>query len=156
MAILKLLLTPVQNIGLYDRVIRGSIAALLIVLSFYDLKTGSLVGWHVYVILLSIYPALTSILGWDPLYSLFNVRSCGGSRFNQCGTFPFEMDSALGHNPSVDSDQEFDHSMSSVHQHDALPPPKSIVSYKTLTRILIFATVILTIAVIATMYWGPG
>jgi len=150
-------LGTVQNLGLNDRVIRGVIAALMIGLPSLDLALGGILGgifgWHGYVILLSIYPALTAILGWDPLYSLFQIRSCGVALHNQCGTFPYQVADALGRNPVVDKGYEFDHSLSSVpQQHDT--GRRDAMTSKTQNRWLILATVILTLAVIAYMFGG--
>ena len=108
-------LLPVQNLGLTDRIVRGVIAVLMLGLPLYDLAYGSLFTWHGYVILLGIYPSLTTILGWDPIYALFKLRTCGLSQRNQCGTFPYEVDAALGHNPIPDKGYEFDHSLYSTH-----------------------------------------
>lgn len=96
-------LRTMRNVGFIDRILRGVIAVLVIGL---PLAYGGSFSWHGYVILLGIYPALTAILGWDPLYALFNVRSCGSSQRNQCGTFPFEVKAALGRNISVDKDHD--------------------------------------------------
>lgn len=144
-------LPTVQNLGLYDRIIRGVIAALMIGLPPLNLINGGLFDWHGYVMLLGIYPALTAILGWDPIYALFNIRSCGGTARNACGTFPYEVDAAMGHNPTVDKDHEFDHSMSSAHMHDTFR--RGAVTLKTQYRLLTLVTVILTIAVIAYLTW---
>jgi hypothetical protein len=140
-------LSTVQNLGLNDRIIRGLIAALMIGLPPLNLVNGGLFDWHGYVMLLGIYPAITAILGYDPFYVLFNVRSCGNTQRNQCGTFPFEVDAALGHNPIVHKDYEFDHSLSPDYQQGALRG--NAMTLKTQSRLLTLASVILTIAVIA-------
>ena len=70
-------------------------------------------------ILFAIYPLMTTMMGWDPLYQLFGARSCtveGGRQ--QCGTFPYEVDAALGHDPKPD--QSHDHSLTGSH-HEARP-----------------------------------
>lgn len=144
-------LLPIQNLGLTDRIIRGMIAVLLIGLPTLDLANGAVFDWHGYAILLGTYPALTSILGWDPFYALFNVRSCGYEPRNQCGTFPYEVDAALGHNPTVDKDHEFDHSLSTAHRYGTW---KNALNTKTQNRLLILSTVILALAVFVYTYWG--
>ncbi len=148
-------LRTIQNIGFVDRIIRGVIAVLVIGLPPLALVFGGSVSWHGYVILLGIYPALTAILGWDPFYVLFNVRSCGSSRRNRCGTFPFEVNAALGRNTSVDKDHNFDHSMSAVHLHD--PAWKDgTLSAKNRNRALAISTGILALAVIAYLTMQMG
>ena len=108
--------TTVQNIGLVDRMIRffggGAMLAwgcLALVMSDNNL-TGAIVA------LLSVYPLMTTIMGWDPIYQMFGARTCNleGGR-NACGTFPFEVDSAVGHDPKPMHD--FDHSLAGSH-HD--------------------------------------
>jgi len=118
-------LLTVQNLGLYDRLTRVVLAALMIGVPAFDLVyRDSILGWHAYLILLSIYPALTAILGWDPFYSLFKIRSCA---IAQAGTFPYQVSDALGHHPLVDKEYEFDHSLSSDPHKDTV-----LVGAKTL------------------------
>lgn len=152
MATLTQRLRPVQNLGLNDRVIRGVIAVFMIALPILDLARGGMFGWHGYVILLAIYPALTAILGRDPLYSLFKVRTCGGADGKQCGTFPYEVEAALGNQPKVDKGQEFDHSMAAVREHEGTN--QEAIPSKTQNRLLIIATIILSIAVLIWVYLG--
>lgn len=144
-------LPTVQNLGLYDRIIRGVIAALMIGLPPLNLINGGLVDWHGYVILLGIYPALTAILGWDPFYALFNIRSCGGTERNACGTFPFEVEAAMGNHPTVDKDHDFDHSLTEANKHAA--PKGNAMPLRTQHRLLTLATAILTIVIIGYMFW---
>lgn len=107
-------LRAVQNVGLMDRLIRAVIGAALVLYPMWDLQQGAMFSWHGLAFLLSTYPMLTAILGWDPVYQLFEVRSCGQSRRNQCGTFPYEVDAAVGHRPIPDRSHRYDHSLSSA------------------------------------------
>jgi hypothetical protein len=109
-------IAPVQNIGLTDRMVRffggGAVMAVgclwLLAGGYNNLATG--------IILLSIYPLMTTIMGWDPLYQLFGARTCSlKAGQNVCGTFPFELDAALGNNPKPVHD--YDHSLAGSH-HD--------------------------------------
>ena len=63
-------------------------------------------------ILLAVYPLMTTMMGWDPIYQLFGARSCSieGGR-NQCGTLPYEVDAALGHKPQPTEGYEYDRSL---------------------------------------------
>ena len=144
-------LPTVQNLGLYDRSRRRVIAALMIGLQPLNLINGGLFDWHGYVMLLGIYPALTAILGWDPIYALFNIRSCGGTARNACGTFPYEVDAAMGHHPTVDQDHDFDHSLTEAHKHAI--SLGNVMPLRTQYRLLTLITVILTIAIIAYLTW---
>jgi hypothetical protein len=103
---------PAENIGLIDRMVRffgggalmtfGVLSALL---TQHDVVSAV-------AILLAVYPLMTTVMGWDPFYQLFGLRSCTleGGR-NQCGTLPYEVDSALGNEPKPDQGFEYDHSL---------------------------------------------
>jgi len=101
----------VQNLGWLDRVLRFAIGAVLLALPCYLMVSGIMeVKWYlVGAMLLSVYPLLTSVIGIDQIYNFFNVKSCGTSPRNQCGSFPYEIDAALGHNPIPDS--KIEHSL---------------------------------------------
>jgi Inner membrane protein YgaP-like, transmembrane domain len=111
-------MAPAENIGLVDRMVRffgggalmtyGVISALL---------TGHTVVSAV-AILLAVYPLMTTMMGWDPIYQLFGARTCSlEAGRHQCGTLPYEVDSALGHDPRPDEGYEYDHSLAGSH-HD--------------------------------------
>ena len=75
----------------------------------YQMEVNVVVAWYAsYSMLFSIYPLLTAIIGVDAFYSWANIRSCGGSERSQCGTFPYEVDAALGRHPIPDNDLEHD------------------------------------------------
>lgn len=103
-------LGALQNVGLWDRVLRVIIGSGLIAVVLFDLYQHVDVGWHAYLPIIAIYPMLTGILGFDPLYSSFNYRTCDSSMRNRCGTFPFEVEAALG--KDVKCDQGYDCSLS--------------------------------------------
>jgi len=105
----------VQNMWLVDRTLRFVIGGLLLgsVAGYLQTTDSTMLDWHAYIGLLSIYPFITAILGWDPFYHLFNAKTCGTEGRNQCGTFPYEVDAALGKNAKPD--KEFDHSSSGSH-----------------------------------------
>jgi hypothetical protein len=106
-----------QNLGWLDRCMRVLVGAALIGVCMYVFEAG--VTWPAYLALVAVYPLLTGMIGYDPLYEIFAVRSCGVSERNQCGTFPFEIDAALGHHPMPTSDIE--HSL----EHSRHMPRKS-------------------------------
>lgn len=96
----------VQNLGWIDRSLRMIIGWAIIAVAYADLSQGAMVGWHSYALVVSVYPILTALIGWDPLYSTKNLKSCDTSQHNQCGTFPFEIKSALGLQPSCRADSD--------------------------------------------------
>ena len=103
----------VQNLGWLDRVIRVVIGVAFVSVPCYYLFSGQSASWYTYLMLLAVYPLMTGMLGRDLLYDLFKVKSCGASERNQCGTFPYEIDAALGRHPIPDSDVE--HSLERSH-----------------------------------------
>ncbi len=110
----------VQNIGLADRMLRffgggalfaGGVLGMVV--------SGGASLWSALAIILSVYPLMTTMMGWDPLYQMTGARTCSleGGR-NQCGTFPYEVDAALGHEPRPEAGQEYDRSLTAAH-HEA-------------------------------------
>jgi len=111
----------VQNLGWLDRVIRTFVAAaMLAVPSYFMITQGMVNGWFFYLMLFSVYPALTAIVGYDILYEWIGTKSCGTSERNPCGTFPYEIDAALGRHPIPDSNLE--HSLSTAHHDRNITP----------------------------------
>lgn len=105
----------VQNLGLLDRTLRLLLGALLlgapaVHLVMYD---AMFAWWHGLSMLVSVYPAMTGWLGWDPMYQAINYKTCDLSDRNRCGTMPYQVDAALGHNPVADND--YDHSIAGSH-----------------------------------------
>lgn len=109
-------IVPVENIGLVDRMVRFFAGGALMVFGVYSALTTSHDVVSAAAILLAVYPLMTAMLGWDPFYNLIGGRSCNlvGGR-NQCGTLPYEVDAALGHNPHPDEGYEYDHSLVGSH-----------------------------------------
>ena len=106
----------VQNMGLIDRVLRLLIGMALVGGSYYlvvhaGLKTEMFAA---YLFAVSLYPIFTGMFGWDPLYAIFNGRTCSDSGRHQCGTLPYQWRVMIGHAPRYcDSDAE--HSLESCH-----------------------------------------
>ena len=102
----------IENMGWLDRIIRMIVGTAMLIVPIIVLamnamrldEGGSVAGWWYVVMLVALYPFWTCSIGWDPIYSLFNVRTCGGSEKNPCGTFPYEVDAAVGHHPIPDSE----------------------------------------------------
>lgn len=105
----------IQNLGWLDRVLRFTIGVVLLAMPCFLILSGAMeTTWYlVGSMLLSVYPLMTSIIGVDQFYRFMGVKSCGTSDRNQCGTFPYEIDAALGHKPIPDSDVE--HSLERSH-----------------------------------------
>jgi len=113
MKLLREKLGVLQNLGWLDRVARVLVGTAALAYPLFLISTNDEVQsqWVWYSMLTSIYPWLTGILGYDPIYALFNIRTCGGSERNPCGTFPYEVDAALGRNPIPNG--EVEHSLES-------------------------------------------
>jgi hypothetical protein len=113
-------IAPVENIGLVDRMVRFFGGGALMAFGVFTALTTTHDLVSAGAILLGVYPLMTTMMGWDPIYLLFGARSCTveGGR-NQCGTLPYELDSALGHNPKPREGYEYDHSMTGAHQNSA-------------------------------------
>lgn len=112
---------PAENIGLLDRMVRFFGGGALMT---FGVLSAVLTGHDVIsavAILLAVYPLMTTIMGWDPIYHLLGARTCtleGGRQ--QCGTLPYEVDSALGHAPKPQEDYAYDHSLTAA-QHETKP-----------------------------------
>ena len=108
-------LEPIQNLGLIDRVVRAILATVFLggAIAHLMLYGTFITPVHGLVMVLSIYPALTSIVGWDPFYQMIGGKSCGIGERNQCGTLPYEIDAALGHHPIPKNHS--DHSLAGSH-----------------------------------------
>ena len=103
----------VENMGFYDRVIRALIGVAMnipIVIYLFQLPTSPQAfdpnGPQFYVSAASFYFLLTSLMGWDPFYAMFKVKSCGGSGRNRCGSFQYQTEAAMGNNPKTDKNYE--------------------------------------------------
>lgn len=94
--------------GWLDRVLRVLAGIAMLGYPVFLLQTSESVPaqWPFYSMILSIYPWLTGIIGVDPIYKMFGIRTCDNAGRNACGTFPYEIDSALGNKPIPKSDEE--------------------------------------------------
>lgn len=97
----------IHNLGLRDRGIRFAIGALLLAPALAA-ATGMVLApsgpqldaWVVGMIIAAVYPLMTAMIGVDPIYRLFGVRSCGDSGTNQCGTLPYQLKARKGEAPA--------------------------------------------------------
>jgi len=114
MRVVRSKLGLVENMGFYDRVIRALVGLAMnvpIIIYLADLPRSPVSpfdpnGPQFYVSVVSFYFLLTAMLGWDPFYSLFKVKSCGGSGRNRCGSFQYQTAAAMGQNPQSDKNYE--------------------------------------------------
>jgi hypothetical protein len=122
-----------ENLGWLDRLLRFiagtafiSVSATYLFLSTTTptwLNKSEPMNWPYILMIIAIYPFLTAILGRDPIYSFLGVRSCGNSPKNPCGSFPFELDAAMGNKPVPES--EIEHSLSTSHHEHKSHAKKS-------------------------------
>jgi hypothetical protein len=110
-------LVPIQNLGLADRFIRFFGGGALLAIGVVTLTIAEIASiWSAVAILLSVYPLMTTVMGWDPFYQMMGTRTCSVEEGRtQCGTFPYEMDAALGHNPHPEEGYEYDRSLGAAH-----------------------------------------
>lgn len=107
-------LGAIQNVGLLDRCLRVALGILMLGVVLMDLYFQVELGWHVYLAILAVYPLMTGILGVDPFYSIGAFRTCDTSARNRCGTFPFEVEAAMG--KKVSCNEGYDCSLSGHHR----------------------------------------
>lgn len=62
-----------KNMGNTDRIIRLSVAGILALLWFQNMVTGT---WGIVMLAFAAVFALTGIVGFCPLYTLFGINSC--------------------------------------------------------------------------------
>jgi len=62
-----------NNMGPADRITRLILAAIIAVLYFANIITGT---WGIVLLILAAVFVLTSFMGFCPLYSLFGVNTC--------------------------------------------------------------------------------
>lgn len=108
MKLLREKLRVVQNMGWLDRVLRVLAGIAMLGYPFFLLVTteSAPAQWPFYSMILSVYPWLTGIIGVDPIYKVFGIRTCDNAGRNACGTFPYEVDAALGNKPISKSEEE--------------------------------------------------
>lgn len=108
MELIRKKLGVVQNMGWLDRVLRVLVGIVMLGYPIFLLLTTESVSeqWPFYSMILSIYPWLTGIIGVDPIYKMFGARTCDNASGNACGTFPYEVDAALGNKPIPKNDEE--------------------------------------------------
>lgn len=117
----------VQNLGLTDRVVRFVLGAMLLapgLLAATALLTATgpqLNAWLVTLMAVSVYPLMTAMIGVDPLYRAFGMRSCGDSGTNQCGTLPYQMKARKGEAPAF-CETDDTHSLETCHDEPQEKP----------------------------------
>ena len=112
-------LNVVQNLGLADRMIRMGLGTALLAGGAVSMFSHSGLTWEPYAMLISIYPLMTCLLGWDPFYAAVDGRTCSleGGR-NACGTFPYEVDAVMRGDELVPH-TDYDHSLYDAHHESA-------------------------------------
>ncbi len=118
-----------QNLGLVDRILRVVIGFGMLlggaayVMMGEGFSSFAAVEPSVLVLMLaSVYPTLTGILGMDPIYLLLGIRSCSDNGRNECGTLPYQIKAAMGTAPENCNPND-QHSLEGCHE-DPEPLPK--------------------------------
>ena len=65
------------NMGRNDRLIRTGLAAVIAILYFSNVITGT---WAVVLLVVAFVFALTSLVSFCPLYTLLGMNTCGRDR----------------------------------------------------------------------------
>lgn len=118
----------VQNMGLVDRAARFLIGGALVgvALDYYEMKHPPIgPGLQLLMVGISVYPLMTAMIGWDPFYALFHVRSCSGSGRNQCGTLPYQVKAMIGRAPKYCEISD-EHSLEACHDSPEERPRHAI------------------------------
>jgi len=82
-----------ENLGVIDRTMRLIIGFSLIVPLIVNINVFSpaLMSGLPFAVVAMFYLLLTSMMGWDPFYALISKKSCGGSGWNSCGSYPHQL-----------------------------------------------------------------
>lgn len=82
-----------ENLGVIDRTLRLIIGFSLIVplIVTINVLSPALMSGLPFAIVAMFYLLLTGMMGWDPFYALVNKKSCGGSRWNSCGSYAHQL-----------------------------------------------------------------
>lgn len=66
---------PIKNLSLIGRIIRFFIGGAMYAVGWYMIVDWGYVFYGIVVSLVSAYPLMTAMLGWDPLYQLTGSRA---------------------------------------------------------------------------------
>jgi len=112
----------IHNIGIIDRVGRFFVGgALMFIGVISSVVSANVEVWEAVVMLLAVYPLMTCIMGWDPFYHIVGFRTGEETGRNVTGTFPYQVDAAMGNDPKPDEGYEYDHSLSGSHHAPKKP-----------------------------------
>lgn len=113
--------TENENIGLADRLVRLMIGGVLLGVGLIYLTitpamftTIGVEHLLILAIALSVYPLLTAVLGVDPIYRRFGIRTCSAGGRNQCGSLPYQLKAAVGKAPKY-CEVDDEHSLEACH-----------------------------------------
>ncbi|MBL1433561.1 MAG: DUF2892 domain-containing protein [Gammaproteobacteria bacterium] len=105
-----------HNMGLIDRAIRFFVGGALIFIGVISLVvTDTVQIWQALLVLFSVYPLMTCMMGWDPVYQVLSIRTGADYGRNVTGTLPYQVDAAMSRKPQPDKDYEYDHSLTGSH-----------------------------------------
>lgn len=118
----------IQNMGLVDRVARFLIGGGILgyVVSYYEMKHPSLsLAWQTGLVAGSLYPLITAMIGWDPVYAWLKIRSCRPTGRHQCGTLPYQFRAILGRAPKYCEECD-EHSLEACHDSPQANPRHAV------------------------------
>src|SRR3569833_645809 len=82
-----------ENLGVIDRTLRLLFGFSLIVSLIVNINVFStaIMSGLPFAVVAMFYLLLTSMMGWDPFNALVSKKSCGGSGWNSCGSYPHQL-----------------------------------------------------------------
>ena len=104
MKIFRKKLVRQENIGVIDRSARllGGFLLLLPLIFATTNVSDLLMNNLTYAIIILSYLMLTGMMGWDPVYMLFNGKTCGTSEKHPCGSYPYQLRALFGRRAEKD------------------------------------------------------
>lgn len=104
MKIFRKKLVRQENMGVIDRSVRVFVGCLLIIPLVFNINNISpiLLDGMTYAIVGVFYLMLTGMLGWDPIYKLFDAKTCSISKRNPCGSYMYQLRALLGRQSEKD------------------------------------------------------
>lgn len=104
----------VQNTGFFDRILRITVGIILLAGGMISLAIAETVSRQGYAMLLSLYPLVTGIIGWDPFYC-FRCRDIDGR--DRCGSLLSEAQSMRGlYNNPPEQDFDYEKNLDASHR----------------------------------------
>lgn len=90
-----------QNLGYIDRALRVGVGAIAILTVLALQEPGTMLGWLGLIPLLAIYPIITGLIAFDPVYAWVGVDTSRSSVISD-HNFNRLLDIITGHEKTID------------------------------------------------------